>query len=115
MSTERELIAKYRCITKEDFIDYEPEEYKDRLKNLTGFGWILTCPLCKEAGCSVNSTCEKCVLNKAGRVMECKCLLSSNYRDVDRYSSKSIDLNKLIFSLHKLADEFETFLNENNL
>jgi hypothetical protein len=62
----KDLVQRYRSITKEDFDD---GDLSDNLKRLTGFGSMFTCSLCiaaRKESVSILTACEYCIYYEQG-------------------------------------------------
>ena len=102
LEVAKELIKKYRSITKEDIAKVYTENPVTTLGKLTGFGKISTCALCKE-GYKAENKCMHCLYYDGSA---CACAYQTTFQDIQNAES----VEDLYDAIQARADFIEEFI-----
>lgn len=109
----KDLIALYRSLKQEDFVDDGDDTIREQLRVLTGFGSCTDCLVCK----SVNSHCNLCIhviLNQSYCDYRCyfqstyeRLVDSTYYNVISRLEDRCVFLENMLKRYYELQSTME--------
>jgi ferredoxin len=102
VESAKELVKKYRSITLEDLRNHYNVDNVELLGNITGFGNLYTCSLCK----ACNLSCPSCIWTLTTEHDDGYPCVTDTYRNI----RSARTLEDLLDAIDERADELEDLI-----